>query len=122
MSLKHDDDEKLEDYAVDVRKLRGVHEHLVAKRSEIEALTAEEQNLGPVETLADPAKERLKSLVDQLLDEWEKEKNEDGIVATGSAAFNRLAQEHFALEQQILDAQDEQVMEATEHPFDHPLR
>ena len=116
------DDEKLEDYAVDVRKLRGVHEAVVAKRSEIEALTAEEQNLGPVETLADPIKERLKSLVDQLLEQWEKEKNENGIVATGSVAFNKLAQEHFELEQQILDAQDEQVKEATEHPFDHRLR
>ena len=30
------DNEKLEDYAVDVRKLRGGHEAVVAKRSEIE--------------------------------------------------------------------------------------
>ena len=80
------DDEKLQDYAVDVRELRGVHEPIVAKRSEIEALTAEEQNLGAVETLTDPVKERLKSQVDQLLEQWEKEKNESGIVATGSAA------------------------------------
>ena len=38
MNAEKDDDEKLEDYAVDVRELRGVHEHLVAKRSEIEVL------------------------------------------------------------------------------------
>jgi hypothetical protein len=122
MNSKTDDDEKLEDYAVDVRELRGVHEHLVAKRSEIEVLIAEEQNLGPVEAMAGPAYERLKSQVDQLLEEWENEKKEVGRAATGSVAFNKLAQEHFDIEQQILDAQDEQVEEATEHPFEHPLR
>lgn len=116
------DDEKLEDYAVDVRRLKGVHQEIVAKKSEIEALVAKEQNLGPIEALSAPALERLKSQVDQLLDEWAKEKNEDGVAATGSVAFNKLAQEHFALEQQILDAEDEQVEEATEHPFKHPLR
>jgi hypothetical protein len=75
-----------------------------------------------VEAMAVPTCERLKSQVNQLLDQWEKEKNEDGRAATGSVAFNKLAQEHFDLEQQILDAQDEQVEEATEHPFEHPLR
>ncbi len=122
MNADKDDDEKLEDYAVDVRELRGVHEHLVAKRSEIEVLIAKEQNLGPVEELSGPACERLKAQVDQLLEEWEKEKVEAGRAATGSEAFNRLAQEHFDIEQQILDAQDEQVEEATEHPFEHRLR
>ena len=122
MSLKHDDDEKLEDYAVDVRKLRGVHELLVAKRSEIEALLAEEQKLGDSEKMEGSIKEGLKSQVDQLLEQWEKEKNEHGQIATGSERLRRLALEHFALEQQILDAQDDQVKEATEHPFDHRLR
>ena len=122
MSLKLDDDEKLEDYAVDVRKLRGVHEHLVAKRSEIEALVAEEQNLDPIETMSGLAKEGLKSQVDQLLEQWETEKNEHGQIATGSERLRRLALEHFALEQQILDAQDDQVKEATEHTLDHRLR
>lgn len=122
MNADKDDDEKLEDYAVDVRELRRVHEHLVAKRSEIEVLIAKEQNLGPVEELSGPAYERLKAQVDQLLEEWEKEKVEAGRAATGSEAFNRLAQEHFDIEQQILDAQDEQVEEATEYPFEHRLR
>ena len=122
MNAEKDDDEKLEDYAVDVRELRGVHEHLVAKRSEIEVLIAEERNLGPVEAMSGPAYESLKSQVDRLLEEWENEKREAGRAATGSVAFNKLAQEHFDIEQQILDAQDEQVEEATEHPFEHPLR
>jgi hypothetical protein len=117
-----DDSQKLEDYAVDVGELKSVHQKLVVKRSEIEALVAEEQNMGPIETMTDVAKEHLKSKVDQLLDEWEKEKIEDGVVATGSAAFNKLAQEHFDFEQQILQAEDEQVEEATHHPFAHPLR
>lgn len=122
MNARSDDDEKLDDYAVDVRRLRGVHQDVVAKRTEIEALIAEEQNLGSVEAMTRPTLEHLKSQVDQLLEEWEREKNEDGLAATGSVAFNKLAQEHFDLEQQILDAQDEQVEEATERPFDHPLR
>jgi len=46
MNAEKDDDEKLEDYAVDVRELRGVHEHLVAKRSQIEVLIAEERKPG----------------------------------------------------------------------------
>ena len=78
MNAETADDEKLEDYAVDVRKLRGVHEQLVAKRSEIEALIAEERNLGSVEAMAGPAYERLKSQVDRLLDEWENEKTRSG--------------------------------------------
>jgi len=123
MSLKKSNDaEKLEEYAVDVGRLKDVHQDLVAKRSQIEALVALEQNLGPVETISEDAKERLKSHVDKLLEEWEKEKKEDGIVPTGSVAFNKLAREHFDLQQQILNAEDEQVEEATEHPFDHPLR
>ena len=122
MSLKHDDDEQLEDYAVDVRKLRGIHEHLVAKRSEIEALFAEEQKLGGSETMDVSTEEGLKSQVEALLEQWEKEKNEHGQIATGSERLRKLALEHFELEQQILDAQDEQVKEATEHPFDHRLR
>lgn len=122
MNAEKDDDEKLEDYAVDVRELRGVHEHLVAKRSEIEVLVADERNLGPVEAMSGPAYESLKSQVDRLLEEWENEKTEAGRGATRSVAFNKLAQEHFDIEQKILDAQDEQVEEATEHPFEHPLR
>ncbi len=94
----------------------------VAERKEIEALLAEEQHLGALEMLADPDRERLRDHVDQLLKQWEKERNEDGLVATGSEAFSKLAQEHFDLEQQVLDAQDDQVEEATEHPFEHPLR
>jgi hypothetical protein len=122
MNPKTDEDEKLEDYAVDVRRLRGVHQALVAKRSEIEVLIADEQNLGSIDAMSSPAKERLKSQVARLLEQWEKERNEDGHAATGSVAFNKLAQQHFDIEQQILDAEDEQVKEATEHPFEHPLR
>lgn len=121
MTLKKtNDDEKLEDYAVDVGRLKHVHQALIAKRSEIEALVAEEQGLSP--TVSEGAKEHLKSQVDKLLEEWEREKDEDGIVPTGSAAFNKLAREHFDLQQQILNAEDEQVDEATEHPFEHRLR
>ncbi|MBA2125720.1 hypothetical protein DLM45_05710 [Hyphomicrobium methylovorum] len=122
MNAQSDDGERLEDYAVDVRKLRGVHQEVVAKKTEIEALIAMEQNLGPLEAINPAAMERLKAHVDQLLEQWEKEKTEDGRAVTGSVAFNKLAQEHFDLEQKILDAQDEQVEEATEHPFEHPLR
>lgn len=122
MTNKAPDSEKLEDYAVDVRNLREVHERIVAKRKEMEALIAEEQQLGTWETLADPDRERLRHHVDQLLEQWEKEISSDGVVVTGSEVFSKLAQEHFNLEQQVLNAQDEQVKEATEHPFDHPLR
>ena len=122
MTNKANDSEKLEDYAVDVHKLREVHEKIVAKRNEIETLLAEEQHLGALEMLADTDRERLGYHVDQLLEQWEKERNEDGRVATGSEAFGKLAQEHFDLEQQVLDAQDEQFQEATEHPLEHPVR
>jgi hypothetical protein len=119
---KNKDEENLEEYAVDVGKLKEVHEELVAKTREIQELIAEEQQFGPLDAMTDSEYERLRSHVDQLLQEWEKEKNEDGRAVTGSVAFNRLAQERFAIEQQILDAEDEQVEEATEHPFEHPLR
>ena len=72
--------------------------------------------------MSGPAYENLKSQVDRLLEEWENEKREAGRGPTRSVAFNKLAQEHFDIEQKILDAQDEQVEEATEHPFEHPLR
>lgn len=122
MNAQNDKNEKLEDYAVDVRKLRGVHKQVVAKRRELESLVAEEQGAGPIDSLSETAKERLKADVDEMLAQWEKEKTEDGIGVTGSPAFNELAKEHFDLEQQILDAEDEQVEEATTHPFEHPLR
>lgn len=122
MTLKHDDGEQLSDYAVDVGELKKVHEAQVAKRIEIEALIAAEQGIGSVESLNEEAKERLTADVDRHLEEWEREKIEGGIAATGSAAFNKLAQEHYKLSQAILAAQDEQVREATERPFEHPLR
>lgn len=115
-------EEKLEDYAVDVRHLKGVHERVVAKRTEIEALVADERGLGSLQSLSDEAKEHLSAEVDQMLSDWEKEKSDDGTGVTGSPAFNKLALEHFALEQQILDAEDDQVEEASTHPFKHPLR
>ena len=120
--MSPDKGEKLEDYAVDVRKLRHVHEDIVAKKSEIAALVAQEESLGPVEELSASAKEKLVAQVDHLLEEWEREKLEDGRPATGSVAFSKLAQEHFDLTQKILDAEDNQVEEATEHPFEHPIR
>ena len=122
MTNKADESEKLESYAVDVRNLREVHERIVAKRNEIEAMLAEEQHLDPLETLADSERVNLKNHIAQLFEQWEKERGEDGQVTTGSEAFRKLAQELFDLEQQVLDAQDEQVEEATHHPFAHPLR
>ena len=47
--MNADTDEKLEDYAVDVRELKEVHEQIVATKSEIEALVANERGLGSVE-------------------------------------------------------------------------
>ena len=45
MMLKNEDEENLEDYAVDVGQL-NVREQLVAKTREIEELISEEQQLG----------------------------------------------------------------------------
>ena len=122
MTLKKPDTENLEDYAVDVGKLKSIHQRLVSKRGEIEALVAGEQGLEPPANMSSEAKQHLTTIVDRLLAEWQTERTKDGTGATGSVAFAKLAQAHFDLEQQILDAEDEQVEEATEHPFDHPLR
>lgn len=122
MALKHDDTERLSDYAVDVGELKKVHEARVAKKSEIETLMAKEQGISQIDSLSEEAKNQLISDVDRHLEEWEREKIEGGKAATGSAAFNKLAEEHYALSQAIIAAQDEQVEEATEHPFDHRLR
>src|SRR4051794_12449833 len=75
---KKNDAEQLQDYAVDVGPLKDVHRAIVAKRSEIEALIAQEEQLGALEAMSADAKDRLKSRVDQLLEEWERGKNEDG--------------------------------------------
>jgi hypothetical protein len=120
MNAEANDDEKLEDYAVDVRQLREVHEQLVATKGAIEALVAEERKLGPVEAMTDAQKEDLGMTVEALLEKWEEAKLEEGFSGHADTPFNRLAQERFDLEQEILNA--EQVEEATEHPFDHPLR
>jgi len=122
MNAENVDDEKLEDYAVDVRELRKVHEQLVATKYEIEALVAEERRLGPIGAMTDDQKENLRTTVEELLNKWEQARFAEGFKGHPDTPFNRLAQQHFDLEQQILDAEDEQVEEATEHPFDHPLR
>jgi hypothetical protein len=57
-----------------------------------------------------------------MLEKWEEARLAEGFPGHPDTPFNRLAQQHFDLEQQILDAEDEQVEEATEHPFDKPLR
>ena len=120
--MNADTDEKLEDYAVDVRELKEVHEQIVATKSEIEALVANERGLGSVELMTDAQKEQLNEIVDDMLEKWEEAKLAEGFPGHPDTPFNRLAQQHFDLEQQILDAEDEQVEEATEHPFDKPLR
>lgn len=122
MTLKHDDTEKLNDYAVDLGPLKEVHEAKIAKRTEIEALVAQENGFGPIESLSDGAKEALAYEVDKLLEGWEREKDENGTASTGSVTFKRLANEYSALSRQIMDAQDNQVKEATERPFEHRLR
>jgi hypothetical protein len=122
MNADTDEGEKLKDYAVDVRELKDVHEQIVATKSEIEALVAEERQLGPVGSLTDAQKEKLGQTVDEMLEKWEEAKLAEGFSGHPDTPFNRLAQRHFDLEQQILDAEDEQVKEATEHPFDKPLR
>jgi hypothetical protein len=122
MNTETNDDEKLEDYAVDVRELREVHEQLVATKGAIEALVVEERQLGPVDSMTDAQKEELRKTVEDKLERWEEAKLAEGFKGHPDTPFNRLAQEHFDLEQEILDAEDEQVEEATEHPFDKPLR
>jgi hypothetical protein len=122
MNADTDEGEKLEDYAVDVRELKEVHEQIVAKKGEIEALVAKERGLGPIETMTDAQKGNLEQIVDDMLEKWEEAKLAEGFPGHPDTPFNRLAQQHFDLEQQILDAEDEQVEEATEHPFDKPLR
>jgi hypothetical protein len=98
MLKKSNDAEKREDDANDVGGLKHVDQELFAKRIQIEALIAEEQELGPI--VSEGAKQHLRSQVDMLLEEWEREKNEDGVVSTGSVAFNKLASEYFDLLQQ----------------------
>ena len=122
MNADTDEGEKLEDYAVDVRELKGVHEQIVATKGEIEALVAKERQLGPVTSMTDAQKEELRNTVDDMLEKWEEAKLAEGFQGHPDTPFNRLAQQHFDLEQEILDAEDEQVEEATEHPFDKPLR
>lgn len=122
MSLKHDDSEKLSDYAVDLGPLKEIHEAKIAKRMEIEALIAKETGLGDVETLADARKDLLSAQVDQLLEEWERNKDATENVGSHSDEFKSLAQQYYALSQKIIEAQDDQVHEASEHPFDHRLR
>ena len=122
MNADTDKGEKLEDYAVDVGELKEVHEQIVAAKSEIEALVASERGLGSVESMTDAQKEQLNEIVDDMLEKWEEAKLAEGFSGHPDTPFNRLAQQHFDLEQQILDAEDEQVEEATEHPFDKPLR
>ena len=67
MNADTDEGEKLEDYAVDVRELKHVHEQIVATKSEIEALVAKERKLGPLESLTDAQKEKLGQTVDEAL-------------------------------------------------------
>ena len=123
MNADTDKGEKLEDYAVDVRELREVHEQIVATKGEIEALVANERQLGPVKSMTDAQKEKLGETVADMLEKWEAAKLAEGFQGHADTPFNRLAQKHFDLEQEIFDAEDEQVEEATEHPFDNkPLR
>jgi hypothetical protein len=118
---KTHDAEPLQEYAVDIGPLKDVHLAIVAKRTEIEELIAQEEQLGIVGGMSDEAKERLKSRVDQLLEEWERDRDTE-ISKTGSVAFQKLAREHFDLEQKILNAEDQQAEEVAERPFEHPLR
>jgi hypothetical protein len=80
---------------------RATHELLVAKARQIESLIAEEENLGDVNEMTGPERDRLTLKVEQLFEQWKKEKHELGRAATGSVAFNKLAQERFDIEQQI---------------------
>ena len=122
MNADNEEGERLEDYAVDVRKLKGVHEQIVATKEDIEALVANERQLGSLASMNDAQKEKLRETVEDMLEKWEEAKLAEGFQGHPDTPFNRLAQQHFNLEQQILDAEDEQVEEATEHPFDKPLR
>ena len=122
MNADTDKGEKLEDYAVDVRELKDVHEQIVATKSEIEALVAKERQLGPLASMTDAQKDALSDTVASMLEKWEEAKLAEGFQGHPDTPFNRLAQKHFELEQEIFDAEDEQVEEATEHPFDKPLR
>jgi len=122
MNTSKSNNEDLKDYAVDVATLKDIHQRIVSKRAEIETLVAEEQNFGSLASIDEEAKQKLRSIVDKLLAERQTEEAKDGTAATGSVAFNKLADELMRLEQKIFDAENEQVHEATQHPFDHPLR
>jgi hypothetical protein len=122
MTLKHAGTEKLSDYAVDLKPLKAIHEAKIAKRMEIEALIAKDFVLGPVASLPEARKKVLTAQVDQLLDEWESEKDHTGANSEHSETLGRLAKEYSALSQKIIEAQDRQVKEAANHPFEHRIR
>ena len=92
MNADTDKGEKLEDYAVDVRELREVHEQIVATKGEIEALVANERQLGPVESMTDAQKEKLGETVADMLEKWEAAKLAEGFQGHADTPFNRLAQ------------------------------
>ena len=78
MNADTDKGEELEDYAVDVRELKGVHEQIVATKGEIEALVANERGLGSVDSMTDAQKEQLNQIVDDMLEKWEEAKLAEG--------------------------------------------
>jgi hypothetical protein len=77
---------------------------LTARTREIEALVAEELNLGDINAMEDTAYARLRSYVEQLIEKWQQA-DVDHPGSNPDTAVNRLIAEREEIEEQIITLQ-----------------
>jgi putative N-acetylmannosamine-6-phosphate epimerase len=77
---------------------------LTAKTREIEALVAEELNLGDINAMEGTSYARLRTYVEELIEKWQ-EANVDHSGSNPDTAVNRLIAEREEIEEQILTLQ-----------------
>jgi hypothetical protein len=77
---------------------------LTAKTREIEALVAEELNLGDINAMEGTAHARLRTYVEELIEKWQ-EADVDHSGSNPDTAVNRLIAERAEIEEQILTLQ-----------------
>ena len=77
---------------------------LTAKTREIEALVAEELNLGDINAMEGTTYARLRTYVEELIEKWQQA-NVDRSGSNPDTAVNRLIAEREEIEEQILTLQ-----------------
>ena len=77
---------------------------LTAKAHEIEALVAEELNLGDINAMEGTTSARLRTYVEELIEKWQQA-NVDHSGSNPDTAVNRLIAEREEIEEQILTLQ-----------------